>query len=346
MFDLNSILRENIRRVKPYSSARDDFSGEASVWIDANENPFNTGINRYPDPHQQEVKRLLAQIKGVDIENLFIGNGSDEIIDLLYRIVCEPSKSNAIILPPTYGMYAVSADINDVVVKKVYLNEDFSPNVEAILNAIDKETRIIFICSPNNPTGSIIPQDVIEKIAASFDGLVVVDEAYIDFAPEATVVGLIDRYPNIYVMQTLSKAWGMAGARLGIGIGSTAIQSVMAKVKAPYNVNILSQQVAVNTLGDVEGFRLKLQTILEEREWLQKELSTIDVVQKVYPSDANFLLVRFIDSHSVFRYLVDNGIVARDRSKEKWCEGCIRLTIGTPDENLFLLETLRTYKMQ
>lgn len=346
MFDLNSILRENIRRVKPYSSARDDFSGEASVWIDANENPFNTGINRYPDPHQQEVKRLLAQIKGVDIENLFIGNGSDEIIDLLYRIVCEPSKSNAIILPPTYGMYAVSADINDVVVKKVYLNEDFSPNVEAILNAIDKETRIIFICSPNNPTGSIIPQDVIEKIAASFDGLVVVDEAYIDFAPEATVVGLIDRYPNIYVMQTLSKAWGMAGARLGIGIGSTAIQSVMAKVKAPYNVNILSQQVAVNTLGDVEGFRLKLQTILEEREWLQKELSTIDVVQKVYPSDANFLLVRFIDFHSVFRYLVDNGIVARDRSKEKWCEGCIRLTIGTPDENLFLLETLRTYKMQ
>lgn len=346
MFDLNSILRENIRRVKPYSSARDDFSGEASVWIDANENPFNTGINRYPDPHQQEVKRLLAQIKGVDIENLFIGNGSDEIIDLLYRIVCEPSKSNAIILPPTYGMYAVSADINDVVVKKVYLNEDFSPNVEAILNAIDKETKIIFICSPNNPTGSIIPQDVIEKIAASFDGLVVVDEAYIDFAPEATVVGLIDRYPNVYVMQTLSKAWGMAGARLGIGIGSTAIQSVMAKVKAPYNVNILSQQVAVNTLGDVEGFRLKLQTILEEREWLQKELSTIDVVQKVYPSDANFLLVRFIDSHSVFRYLVDNGIVARDRSKEKWCEGCIRLTIGTPDENLFLLETLRTYKMQ
>lgn len=346
MFDLNSILRENIRRVKPYSSARDDFSGEASVWIDANENPFNTGINRYPDPHQQEVKRLLAQIKGVDIENLFIGNGSDEIIDLLYRIVCEPSKSNAIILPPTYGMYAVSADINDVVVKKVYLNEDFSPNVEAILNAIDKETRIIFICSPNNPTGSIIPQDVIEKIAASFDGLVVVDEAYIDFAPEATVVGLIDRYPNIYVMQTLSKAWGMAGARLGIGIGSTAIQSVMAKVKAPYNVNILSQQVAVNTLGDVEGFRLKLQTILEEREWLQKELSTIDVVQKVYPSDANFLLVRFIDSDAVFKYLVGNGIVARDRSKEKWCEGCIRLTIGTPDENLFLLETLRTYKMQ
>ena len=343
MFDLNSILRENIKRLKPYSSARDDFSGEASVWIDANENPFNTGVNRYPDPHQRELKVCLAQIKGVKPENVFIGNGSDEIIDLLYRVTCDPGKANAIVMPPTYGMYAVSAEINDVAITKVFLREDFSVDTEAVLAAVNENTRLIFVCSPNNPTGNLVPIDVIETIASKFDGLVVVDEAYIDFTTSKSAVSLIEKYPNIFVMQTLSKAWGLAGARVGVGIGSKDLLTVMDKVKAPYNVNILSQQVALNSLNDIEAFRAKVDIIVEQRDWLSAELSKLDIVEKVYPSDANFLLVKFKDTANLFQFLLDCGIVARDRSKEKWCEGCIRLTVGTPDENEMLVKALNQY---
>lgn len=345
MFDLNSIVRKNILGLKPYSSARDDFSGEASLWIDANENPFDTGINRYPDPHQRDLKLLLGEIKGVASDELFIGNGSDEIIDLLFRMVCEPGKSNAIILPPTYGMYAVAAEINDVAIKKVFLNEDFSVDVKGVKEAIDDQTRLIFICSPNNPTGSLVPNAVVAELASSFNGIVVVDEAYVDFSPQSSAITMINEYPNIYVMQTLSKAWGMAGARLGVGIGSVEIQAIMAKIKSPYNVNILSQQVAMNTLSDIEGFRMKLDTILEERVILAKELVALNIVEKVFPSEANFLLVKFRESAQVFAYLIANGIVARDRSKEKWCDGAIRLTVGTPEENSFLLEVLKSFTL-
>lgn len=343
MFNLNNILRENIKRLKPYSSARDDFSGEANVWIDANENPFNTGVNRYPDPHQRELKACLAQIKGVKPENVFIGNGSDEIIDLLYRVTCDPGKANAIVMPPTYGMYAVSAEINDVAINKVFLREDFSVDTEAVLASINDNTRLIFICSPNNPTGNLVPIDVIDKIASKFDGLVVVDEAYIDFTSSESAVSLIDRYPNIFVMQTLSKAWGLAGARVGVGIGSKELLTVMDKVKAPYNVNILSQQVALNSLSDIDAFKTKVDIIIEQRDWLSEQLSKLDIVKKVYPSDANFLLVKFKYTQDVFKFLLDCGIVARDRSKEKWCDGCIRITLGTPDENELLVSALTQY---
>lgn len=343
MFNLNNILRENIKRLKPYSSARDDFSGKANVWIDANENPFNTGVNRYPDPHQRELKACLAQIKGVKPENVFIGNGSDEIIDLLYRVTCDPGKANAIVMPPTYGMYAVSAEINDVAINKVFLREDFSVDTEAVLASINDNTRLIFICSPNNPTGNLVPIDVIDKIASKFDGLVVVDEAYIDFTSSESAVSLIDRYPNIFVMQTLSKAWGLAGARVGVGIGSKELLTVMDKVKAPYNVNILSQQVALNSLSDIDAFKTKVDIIIEQRDWLSEQLSKMDIVKKVYPSDANFLLVKFKYTQDVFKFLLDCGIVARDRSKEKWCDGCIRITLGTPDENELLVSALTQY---
>ncbi len=343
MFNLNEIVRNNIKNLKPYSSARDDFSGEANVWIDANENPFNTGVNRYPDPHQRELKEMLSQIKGVKPENVFVGNGSDEIIDLLYRIVCEPGKANVVVMPPTYGMYAVSAEVNDVNIKRVFLKQDFTVDVNAVLEAVDVNTRLIFICSPNNPTGTLVPRDIVETIASKFDGLVVVDEAYIDFAPAESAVSLIDRYPNIFVMQTLSKAWGLAGARVGVGIGSKELLAVMDKVKAPYNVNIISQQIALNTLSDMSSFNIKVETILEQREWLSGELAKLDIVEKVYPSAANFLLVRFKYMADVFQFLMDCGIVTRDRSKEKWCDGCIRITVGTPEENEILVGALNQY---
>jgi histidinol-phosphate aminotransferase len=343
MFNLNDIVRNNIKNLKPYSSARDDFSGEANVWIDANENPFNTGVNRYPDPHQRELKEMLSQIKGVKPENVFVGNGSDEIIDLLYRIVCEPGKANVVVMPPTYGMYAVSAEVNDVNIKRVFLKQDFTVDVNAVLEAVDINTRLIFICSPNNPTGTLVPRDIVETIASKFDGLVVVDEAYIDFAPAESAVSLIDRYPNIFVMQTLSKAWGLAGARVGVGIGSKELLAVMGKVKAPYNVNIISQQIALNTLSDMSSFNIKVETILEQREWLSGELAKLDIVEKVYPSAANFLLVRFKYMADVFQFLMDCGIVTRDRSREKWCDGCIRITVGTPEENEILVGALNQY---
>lgn len=345
MFNLSGIVRKNIKELKPYSSARDEFSGDAGVWIDANENPFNTGVNRYPDPHQQDLKRCVGLVKGINPENIFLGNGSDEIIDLLFRIVCTPAESNVIVMPPTYGMYAVAAQVNDVEVKEVCLSKNFEVDVNGVLDAVDDDTRLIFFCSPNNPTGKLVDKSVIEQVAASFRGIVVVDEAYIDFAlQEDSAVDLIGRYPNVYILQTLSKAWGLAGARVGIGIASPEIQGYMKKTKAPYNVNILSQQVALNSLEDQDGFRLKVSTIIEEREKLLVELGRLHMVKKVFPSNANFLLVQFYDSPRVFAYLIQNGIVARDRSKEKWCEGCIRLTIGTPDENGYLLEVLKSFK--
>lgn len=345
MFNLDSIVRKNIKDLKPYSSARDEYSGEAQVWIDANENPFDTGVNRYPDPHQHDLKKMVGTVKGVSPSCLFIGNGSDEIIDLLFRMVCQPGKSNAIVLPPTYGMYAVAAQINDVEVRQVFLTSSFEVDVSAVLRAIDANTRLIFICSPNNPTGTLVQSSTIEQIATSFGGIVVVDEAYVDFVQQGGgAVELLARNPNIYVLQTLSKAWGLAGARIGIGVASPEIQRYMTKIKAPYNISSLNQQVAINSLEDMEGFKMKVELIMEERERLQKALSSFSCVVTVYPSDANFLLVKFKKVEEVFMHLKQNGIVARDRSGEKWCDGCIRITVGTPDENTYLLEVLNMYK--
>ena len=343
MYCLDSILRENIKRLKPYSSARDDFSGEASIWIDANENPFDTGVNRYPDPHQKELKARLATVKEVSVNSLFIGNGSDEIVDLLYRIVCQPSIDNVIVMPPTYGMYAVAAEINDVEVRKVYLKENFSIDEERLMASVDANTKLIFICTPNNPTGSVIPLEVVERIATNFKGILVVDEAYIDFTSEPSAATLVSRFPNIFVLQTMSKAWGLAGVRVGVGIASEELVKVLDKVKAPYNVSNLSQLKAIEALSSNQSFTQKLETILEQREVLAQELAELDVVEKVYPSAANFLLVRFKDTARVFSYLMQNGIVARDRSKEMWCDGCVRLTVGTPDENKQVVNVLTRY---
>lgn len=343
MYNLNRILRENIKKLKPYSSARDDFEGEAQVWIDANESPFNTGVNRYPDPHQRELKARLAEVKDVAPTRIFVGNGSDEIIDLLYRLTCTPGQDNAIVMPPTYGMYAVAAAVNDVKVIEVCLCEDFSVDVDAVLASANEQTKLIFICSPNNPTGSVVPLTVIERIAQQFDGLVVVDEAYIDFTASASAVTLIERFPNVVVLQTLSKAWGMAGLRVGVGIAADEIVAVMDRVKAPYNVSTLSQQVALNSLNDMEVYRMKVDVIVEQREWLRAELVQIPMVENVYPSEANFLLVRMKNTNEVFQFLKECGIVARDRSKDKWCEGCLRFSVGTPDENALLVEALKQY---
>ena len=341
MFNLQNLLRKNIKELIPYSSARDEFKGEASVYLDANENaygsPLGDSYNRYPDPLQYKVKKRLSEIKGVPPRNIFLGNGSDEAIDILFRAFCNPGSDNVITVPPTYGMYEVSANINDVEVRKIKLTSDYQLDMEAIAEAIDEYTKIIFICSPNNPTGNSINRDDIETILTNFNGLVVIDEAYINYSRQKTFIQELTEYSNLVVLQTLSKAWGLAGLRVGMAFASEEIIEVFNKVKPPYNINEASQELALEALQNVDQVNTWIKETVAERDKLKIELSTLPSVLTIYPSDANFILVKTINPKEIYQFMVNKGIIVRDRSKIELCEGCLRITIGTPNENKLLI---------
>lgn len=347
MADLQKILRPHLQKLVPYASARDEFSGEAAVFLDANENSLGSATaeeyNRYPDPYQQAVKRMLAKIKGVQIEQIFLGNGSDEAIDLLIRAFCEPGRDHIIILPPTYGMYKVSADINNVAVREVFLSPDYQPRVEEILKVTNAHSKLLFICSPNNPTGNLQDPEAIQKLMEGFPGLVVVDEAYIDFSGQDSWTLKLKEYPNLVVLQTFSKAWGLAALRLGIAFASAEIIKILNKIKPPYNVSELSQERALEAMRNVDKMRTQVSIILHERGELVKKLEALPLVEKVYPSDANFVMVKVPAARKVYEFLVCRGIIVRDRSRVALCEGCLRITVGTPFENEQLLEQLAAF---
>jgi histidinol-phosphate aminotransferase len=342
--EIKDLQRENIKNLKPYSTARDEFKGQATVFLDANENSFGSPLpanyNRYPDPLQLDVKDVISKIKGVPIENTFLGNGSDEAIDLLFRAFCNPGKDNVIILPPTYGMYEVSANINDVEVRKVDLLPNFQLDLEKIAETIDVNTKIIFICSPNNPTGNSITRTDIETILANFKGLVVVDEAYINYAKQKTFIQELTEYANLVVLQTFSKAWGLAALRLGMAFSSRQVIEILNKVKPPYNINQATQDLALEALKNIQKVNEWIKITVAERERLSSELAKLSLVIEVYPSDANFILVKVTDAQKTYNDLVDKGIIVRDRSKVSLCEGCLRITVGTAEENNELISVL------
>jgi histidinol-phosphate aminotransferase len=324
----------------PYSSARDEYSGSAHVFLDANENPFNHPLNRYPDPGQHDLKQALARIKHQQMENLFLGNGSDEGIDLLIRVFCNPGVDNLITVDPTYGMYGVSARIHDVKRKQVLLRPDFSLDPDAVLNATDRNTKLIFLCSPNNPTSNAFDRVAMEQVIDHASCMVVVDEAYIDFSREEGMLSEVPEKRNLVVLQTLSKAWGLAGIRLGMVFGDPELIQALSHVKYPYNVNSLTISTALDSLSDSRQYEAWVRLIVEERDRLSRELSALPLIRKVYPSDANFLLVQVDDPRGIYQSLMDRGIIVRDRSSVPLCEGCLRITVGTPDENRLLLEAL------
>ncbi len=344
MFDLQKIIRKNIKSLVAYSSARDEFSGEANVFLDANENslgsPLPKWYNRYPDPHQRALKQQISRVKGIASEHIFLGNGSDECIDLLYRCFCEPGKDNVIICPPTYGMYEVSANINDVAVRKAPLLPDFQLNLAHIETLIDAHTKIIWICSPNNPTGNSLNRNDIEMVLNNFDGIVAIDEAYINFAQQKSFIQELADYPNLVVLQTFSKAWGLAALRLGMAFASIEILETLNKVKPPYNINQATQDLAMQALEEVGQVNDMIKEIVHMRNALAGVLMQIPTVSKVYDSDANFLLVKIKDARQVYEFLLTKGIVLRDRSNVQLCEDCIRITIGTEQENTVLVDAL------
>jgi histidinol-phosphate aminotransferase len=347
MFNIENLVRPNIKKLTPYSSARDEFKGDARVMLDANENSLGSPLlkwyNRYPDPLAWKVKQKLSDIKQVPPEMMFIGNGSDECIDLLYRCFCEPRKSNVIICPPTYGMYEVSANINDVEVRKAALLDDFQMNLAHIEQLADANTKIIWICSPNNPSGNSLSREDIEMVLNNFNGLVVIDEAYINFSRQRSFLKELNEYPNLIVMQTLSKAWGLAGLRVGMMFTSEAIISIINKVKPPYNVGQHTQELVLQALENTDQVNDMIMLLVDMREALEEVLLQMPIVEKVYPSDANFLLVKMKDAHKVYNYLLEQGIVVRDRSKVMLCEDCLRITIGTEQENTELVDALGSY---
>ncbi len=349
MFDLDNITRENIKNLKPYSSARDEYKGKEGVFLDANENsygsPLDTNYNRYPDPLQLDVKEKLGKIKGLPIQNIFLGNGSDEAIDILFRAFCNPSLDNIIICPPTYGMYEVSANINNVKIQKVPLTpEEFQLDTDAIINAINPNTKLIFICCPNNPTGNGVKWDSVKRILENFKGIVVIDEAYINFARYRSLIPELLNYPNLVILQTLSKAWGLAGLRLGMAFASEPIIDIFNKIKPPYNINSVTQKLVIEALNNTDKINDWIKTIVKERELLSVEISKLDFVLKVYPSEANFILIKTKDALAIYNYLTSKQIIIRDRSKVELCEGCLRITVGTKEENQSLLNTLKQYK--
>ena len=339
---LEKLVRKNIQSLKPYSSARDEFVGDADIFLDANENPFPSPYNRYPDPLQRELKRELSKIKNVDSSCLFLGNGSDEPIDLLIRAYCEPNTDAILITPPTYGMYKVCADINAVTVQEALLTAEFELDVEKVLTTIDDSTKIIFLCSPNNPSGNLLRADDIKKIINTFDGLVVLDEAYIDFSSSSGFISFLKDYPNLVILQTLSKAWGLAGLRLGMCFAAPEIITVLNKIKYPYNINTSTQSLVLEKVKDREEVISNTEVIVKERERLEHELSKISWIIKIHPSDANFLLVQVLDARYVYTAMLKRGIILRDRSNIPLCENCIRITIGSPAENKTLIENLKT----
>jgi histidinol-phosphate aminotransferase len=334
------LFREHIPGLVPYSSARDEYSGSAHVFLDANENPFNHPLNRYPDPGQHDLKQALARIKHQQKENLFLGNGSDEGIDLLIRVFCNPGVDNLITVDPTYGMYGVSARIHDVKRKQVLLRPDFSLDPDAVLNATDRNTKLIFLCSPNNPTSNAFDRVAMEQVIDHASCMVVVDEAYIDFSREEGMLSEVPEKRNLVVLQTLSKAWGLAGIRLGMVFGDPELIQVLSHVKYPYNVNSLTISAALESLSDSQQYEQWVRLIVEERDRLSGELASLPLIRKVYPSDANFLLVKVDNPRRIYQSLMDRGIIVRDRSSVPLCDGCLRITVGTPEENRLLLEAL------
>jgi histidinol-phosphate aminotransferase len=347
LFNLNNLVRPNIVQLTPYSSARDEFSGDAKVFLDANENslgsPLSKWYNRYPDPHQVAIKNKLAVVKGIAAEHIFLGNGSDECIDLLYRSFCVPSKDNVIICPPTYGMYEVSAHINDIELKKIPLLPNFQLNLIEIEQAIDVNTKLIWICSPNNPTGNSINRLDIETILNNFNGIVVIDEAYINFSKQKSFVQELTEYPNLVVLQTFSKAWGLAGLRLGMAFASTAIIEVLNRVKPPYNINQSTQELVLKALEEVGQVNDMIRLLVDMRDALAEVFNTMPTVQTVYPSDANFLLIKINDARKVYEFLLTKGIVLRDRSNVQLCNDCLRITVGSEQDNTSLVEAMQDW---
>ena len=347
MFNINTLVRENIARLTPYSSARDEFSGEAKVFLDANENslgsPLKKWYNRYPDPHQKSIKEKLSQVKGIDAGHIFLGNGSDECIDLLYRCFCNPGKDNIIICPPTYGMYEVSANINDVAVKKVSLLPNFQLDLSGIEDAIDENTKLIWVCSPNNPTGNSLKRLDIETLLNNFKGLVIVDEAYINFSKQKSFVQELTEYPNLVVLQTLSKAWGLAGLRLGMAFASTAIIEILNRVKPPYNINQATQELVLCALEEVGQVNDMIRLLVDMREALAEVFASMPTVETVYPSDANFILVKIKEARAVYEFLLTKGIVLRDRSNVQLCNDCLRLTVGSEQDNTLLVDAMQDW---
>jgi histidinol-phosphate aminotransferase len=334
-FDLRSLVRSNIWELKPYSSAHDEFWGDEGIFLDANENPFGNK-NRYPDPHQRTLKKSLSKIKGISVDNIFIGNGSDEIIDLVFRIFCEPQKDSVIICPPTYGMYEVSANINNVNIIKIPLDSNFELNVDEILS---QNAKCLFLCSPNNPTGNSLKN--IEVLMNEFNGIIIVDEAYIDFSDKPSFIGRLSEFPNLIIMQTFSKAWALASARVGIAYADSNIIKLMDKTKPPYNVSRFNQEVALKALSKPKKFERRLKVILEQRDNLLKEFNKISVIKKVFPTDANFILIKVSDADKLYNYLVSNKLIVRNRNSV--ISDCIRITVGTPKENEALIEALKNY---
>ena len=341
---IESLVRPNIRAMVPYSTARDEFKGVAEVFMDANESPFDNGYNRYPDPSQAKLKRRIAEIKGVDVQNIFVGNGSDEAIDLCFRIFCNPGLDNAIAIAPSYGMYSTCAAVNDVEMREVLLNDDFSLPVERLLDAADNNSKLLFICSPNNPTGNVFPREEIERILQEFDGMVVLDEAYIDFADEPGMLRSLENWPNLIILQTLSKAWGMAGLRAGLAFASNYVMRLFAQVKYPYNINVATLSAVEKLLKAGVDDRVKL--IKEQRAFMEQKLSGMECVWRVYPSQANFLLVQVDNAADLYNYLLGEGIIVRDRSRMPLCDNTLRITVGTPQENVRLLRAIAEYDIK
>lgn len=344
MKPLKELTRPNIWALKPYSSARDEYSGKAaSVFLDANENPYNTPNNRYPDPLQKELKALIAPVKKVNPEQIFLGNGSDEAIDLLFRAFCRPEVDNVVAIHPTYGMYEVCADINDVKYRKVLLDGNFQFKAEDLLKASDENTKLMFLCSPNNPTGNNLDAKEIIALLQAFQGIVVIDEAYIDFSSQPSFIGILDEYPNLIILQTFSKAWGCAAIRLGMAFASPDIIGIFTKIKYPYNINLLTQQEALRMMQRHYEVQRWVSTLLEERARLMEAFARLSCCKKVFPTDANFFLTRVTHAQAIYDYLVDQGIIVRNRSNVTLCEDCLRITVGTRPENDTLLEALRNY---
>lgn len=340
--NLQSLVRPSIWNLKPYSSARNEFKGEASVFLDANENPLRNNYNRYPDPLQWKLKEKIAKLKGVKPEEIFLGNGSDEPIDLVIRIFCEPAVDNIVAMDPTYGMYQVCADINNVEYRKVPLNEDFSLNIDRLLSVTDANTKIIFLCSPNNPTGNLLCREDIDRILSAFQGIVILDEAYIDFADKATHLNNLAEFPNLIVLQTFSKAWGLAAVRLGMAFASPEIIGLFNKVKYPYNVNALTQEFVDKALDETSKKEEWVNSILKGRTYLQDELKNISYVERIYPTNANFVLVKVGDAVGIYNQLAEKGIIVRNRNSVAMCAGCLRITVGTDEENKTLIEALKS----
>ena len=342
-FNLQNLVRANIQKLQPYSSARDEYkaSGTEMIFLDANENPFENGVNRYPDPQQRDLKSALAKLKNVNQEQILLGNGSDEVLDLIFRAFCEPGVDNVITLSPTYGMYKVLAEINNIENLEVLLTEEFQLDVKSILKSVDEQTKLLFICSPNNPTGNAFDARAIKTILENFNGIVVIDEAYIDFSSYETWIGFLDLYPNLIITQTLSKAYGMAGIRLGVCYASSAIISVLNKIKPPYNVNELTQQKALERVLAVDEVFDEVESILEERNRLMIALQEIKFIKEIFPTDANFVLVKVDDANERYQELIEKGIVIRNRTTQPLCENTLRFTIGTSEENKKLVEALK-----